>query len=201
MISAVFRTISLTLAVLAFTLSTVAVQAAELKPNDVVPVMDGQVLSRIAIIEGQKGMTVIQYVADNESFQKWNRLVVYSNVRSEEVGNDPKNLVLRLVAALQQRTPGAKYKVAGTEDGQTVLLDFLTWAADKSYLEFTVYRLEKGAEGKGVYSVQMTRRLPYFDEITDDVKKTMIVTRASMLEQVAKFNMPKVKELLDAQAK
>ena len=180
--------------------SATQVCADTVTPNEVVPVVDGKVLSRIAVIKGQEDASTIQYVAQDETFADWSRLVVYSNIRSVEVGNDPKVLGLRLIAALQQFSPGAKYKIAGTEDGNTVLLDFLSWPQSKSHLEFSVYRIEKGDEGKGVYSVQMSARLPFYTEITDEVKQTLQVTRASLMQQISSFNMVKVKELMDTQA-
>ena len=64
-------------------------------------------------------------------------------------------------------------------------------------MELNLYRIEEGA--KGVYSLQMIGRLPTVENPTAESLAPLIQMRQAWMAQTAKFDMSKVKALLDSQ--
>ena len=177
----------------------IGVQAEELKPADVVPVVNGEVYSRIARVEGEEGVTSLQYIRPNEDFKTWTSTVIYANYRIEEIGDDPQKVAVRLVEGLQALNPGAKYQLVGDENGKVVLLDFLSWPPNRQYMELSVYRIQKDEAGEGVFTVQMSVRMPFYTEMTDELATKLKTLRGSLLQQTIQFDMKKVISLLKSQ--
>ena len=173
--------------------------AEELKPADVVPVVNGEVYSRIARVEGEEGVTSLQYIRPNEEFKAWTNTVIYANYRIEDIGDDPQKVAVRLVEGLQALNPGAKYQLVGDEKGKVVLLDFLSWPPNRQYMELSVYRIQKDEAGEGVFTVQMSVRMPFYTEMTDELATELKTLRGSLLQQTIQFDMKKVISLLKSQ--
>jgi len=176
-----------------------SVSANALTVNEVVPVIGGEVFDNIAIVKGDDKTTAVQYVRASENHKAWTKLVAYTNVRDEVIGDQPKEIATRYVKALQNMNPGARYQLSGNEEGTVLMLDFLAWPANEEYLEFSVYRMETGAAGDGVYTVQFTVRMPYFRDVTEEVTTAIQQLRAGLIQQMAKYNMKDVKQLLNDQ--
>ncbi len=186
------------LATLIFVSVSVA-HADAIKPSDVVPVINGEVYSKIARVEGEEGVTSFQYVRPNEEFKGWTGTVIYANYQLDDIGDDPQNVAIRLVQGLQNLNPGAKYQLVGDESGKVVLLDFLSWPPSRNYMELSVYRIQRDKPGEGVYSLQFSTRMPFITEANEEVTNNLKVLRASLLQQAVQFDMNKVIELLKSE--
>ncbi|GAA6146868.1 hypothetical protein NBRC116585_29880 [Thalassolituus maritimus] len=186
------------LATLIFVSVSVA-HADAIKPSDVVPVINGEVYSKIARVEGEEGVTSFQYVRSNEEFKGWTGTVIYANYQLDDIGDDPQNVAIRLVQGLQNLNPGAKYQLVGDESGKVVLLDFLSWPPSRNYMELSVYRIQRDKPGEGVYSLQFSTRMPFITEANEEVTNNLKVLRASLLQQAVQFDMNKVIELLKSE--
>jgi hypothetical protein len=178
-----------------------AVASAEgekLKANEVVPVIDGEVFDRIVVIKGETSDSsqIIKYIRSTEELKSWTKQVVYTRLNEAEI-KTAGEYAAALVRALQQVSPGAKYKASASEDGKVVLLDFIVQPRGQNFMELNLYRIEEGA--KGVYSLQMIGRLPTVETPTAESLAPLIQMRQAWMAQTAKFDMSKVKALLDSQ--
>ena len=108
-------------------------------------------------------------------------------------------MAVRLVEGLQALNPGAKYQLVGDEKGKVVLLDFLSWPPNRQYMELSVYRIQKDEAGEGVFTVQMSVRMPFYTEMTEELATKLKTLRGSLLQQTIQFDMKKVISLLKSQ--
>jgi len=140
-----------------------------------------------------------QYVRESEGFTNWTKTVVYSNYQLEHIGDETQRVAARLVEGLQQLNPGAKYQLLGDDEGKVLILDFLSWPPSQQYMEFSAYRIQKGEPGEGVFTLQFSVRLPFLRDVTEEVKTKLKNLRASELQQLMKYDMNKVIQLLREQ--
>lgn len=173
--------------------------ATALSAEQVVPAIGGEAFTSIAIVTGDPEVTTIRYVRPTEDHKLWTKLVAYTNYRNDDIGDAPKVVATRLVKGLQHINPGAQYKLSGNPEGTTLMLDFLSWSRSQEYLEMNVYRIESAGPGNGVYTVQFIVRMPYFRDVTEEVTTAIQQLRAGLIQQMAKYNMKDVKQLLNDQ--
>jgi len=180
-------------------LMTVYFASAEgLKPNEVVPVMGGEAYSKVARVDTEAGVLVYRYIRDTETFEDWTTAVTYTLYRNPSVGDRPKSVATVIVSSLQNSNPQAKYNLTGNEEGTEVILDFLTWPADKEYMEYDVYRIESGQKGEGVYVLQFSVKFPYVENMSEAQVKELVTLRNGMIKQVLQYNMTSVKTMLSS---
>jgi len=173
--------------------------AEPLKPARVIPVLNGVPHSKIAHRTGEEGVITYQYVRPEQGFENWQSTVVYSNYQLDDIGDDPQKVATRLVNALQQINIGAKYKLVGDKEGKVLLLDFLSWPPNRAYMEFSAYRIQGGEKGEGVYTLQFSARMPFYTEMSEEVAQQVKALRSSFLQQLSKYDMKKVIQLLREQ--
>lgn len=180
-------------------LMTVYFASAEgLKPNEVVPVMGGEAYSKVARVDTEAGVLVYRYIRDTETFEDWTTAVTYTLYRNPSVGDRPKSVATVIVSSLQNSNPQAKYNLTGNEEGTEVILDFLTWPADKEYMEYDVYRIESGQKGEGVYVLQFSVKFPFVENMSEAQVKELVTLRNGMIKQVLQYNMTSVKTMLSS---
>ena len=182
--------------VLAALLTAYTANAEGLKPNEVVPVMGGETYSKVARVDTEAGVLVYRYIRDTETFEDWTTSVTYTLYRNPSVGDRPKSVATVIVSSLQNSNPQAKYNLTGNEEGTEVILDFLTWPADKEYMEYDVYRIESGQKGEGVYVLQFSVKFPYVENMSEAQVKELVALRNGMVKQVLQYNMTSVKSML-----
>lgn len=173
-------------------------EGEKLKANEVVPVIDGEVFDRIIVIKGETSDSsqIIKYIRSTEELKNWTKQVVYTRLNEAEI-QTAGEYAAALVNALQRVNVGAKYQASASEDGKVVLLDFIVQPRGQNFMELNLYRIEEGT--KGVYSLQMIGRLPTVENPTAENLAPLIQMRQAWMAQTAKFDMSKVKALLDSQ--
>ncbi|WP_139325878.1 hypothetical protein [Thalassolituus maritimus] len=181
---------------LAALLTAYTANAEGLKPNEVVPVMGGETYSKVARVDTEAGVLVYRYIRDTETFEDWTTAVTYTLYRNPSVGDRPKSVATVIVSSLQNSNPQAKYNLTGNDEGTEVVLDFLTWPADKEYMEYDVYRIESGQTGEGVYVLQFSVKFPYVENMSEAQVKELVTLRNGMVKQVLQYNMTSVKSML-----
>jgi len=120
-------------------------------------VFDGRVYTRQAV-DRTDIMTQAEYTQGRETLENWTKLIA---VRHFPNVADPKEMAAKLVDVLYAQNPEAKHEMVILEDGNDVLMDFITWPSNKTYLEFNVHRYRKVEGYKGLISYQFAYRFTH----------------------------------------
>ncbi|MEK9767251.1 MAG: hypothetical protein VW274_12315, partial [Thalassolituus sp.] len=118
--------------------------AKEVKANQLIPLLDGQVFSQIMIVRGEEADTSVRviYFPEGESLEEWSRQISYGYVNNAEV-KAPTEMAASLIKNLQAVNPGAKYQASASEDGSVILLDFIVAPRSAGFLELNAYRIQQ----------------------------------------------------------
>jgi hypothetical protein len=114
---------------------------------------DGQTLIFAAQSENQ-GETVREYIPAGQRLESWTRL---ASIREYPNLNDPKAVVANLIQALKQQNPQARSAVAENRESGEIVVDFVTWPPDESFVEFNVFKYSR-TEGGGLIAHQYALR-------------------------------------------
>ena len=133
------------------------------------PTVDGEIFSRTSIAKPANGDRLFEFVRDEESFDKWTKLVAYRYQRLPGLRNDPIEYAFAMERAIKQQNPAAPVKVSQNEGSNGAILDFLTWPQDQSHMELNVFRFGKSKDGSAVVSVQLASKfVPYKPTFSQD---------------------------------
>jgi hypothetical protein len=167
------------------------------KANEVVPVVDGEVFDRIIIVKSEDYTSSLEvnYTRTTDDAVTWSKQVSYIRLQDPEI-NTAKKYAKVAIDALGKVTPNAKYQASSNEDGSIILLDFVVNRSDMNFIEFNLYRIEEGEQG--VYSIRMVSRVPLLVAPTKENMAPVIEMRKQWLAQSARFDMAKIKQMLDA---
>jgi hypothetical protein len=114
---------------------------------------DGQTLL-LASRSENPGETVKEYIPAGEELRSWTRL---ASIREYPALNDPKAVVANLIKALKQQNPESRHAVIENPKTGEVVIDFVTWPADQSFVEFNVFKYSR-REGGGLVAEQYALR-------------------------------------------
>jgi hypothetical protein len=104
---------------------------------------DGRTL--VLAWEGENRMERIrEYIPENEKLDSWTTL---ASIRHYPNLNDPKAVVANLVRLLKQKTPKAPSAVQDNANTGEVVVDFVTWPPDESFVEFNVWKYRRADTG------------------------------------------------------
>ena len=123
-----------------------------------IPSVDGETFSKTSIARPANGDRLFEFVRDEESFDKWTKLVAYRYQRLPGLRNDPIEYAFAMERAIKQQNPAAPVKVSKNEGSNEAILDFLTWPRDQSHMELNVFRFGRSKDGNAVVSVQLASR-------------------------------------------
>jgi hypothetical protein len=167
------------------------------KANEVVPFVDGDVFDRIIIVKSEDYTSSLEvnYTRTTDDAVTWSKQVSYIRLQDSEI-NTAKKYAKVAIDALGKVTPNAKYQASSNEDGSIILLDFVVNRSDMNFIEFNLYRIEEGEQG--VYSIRMVSRVPLLVAPTKENMAPVIEMRKQWLAQSARFDMAKIKQMLDA---
>ena len=170
--------------------------AEDIKPSDVIPVINKEVYSNVVVLNGLEDTEVVRYYRENEGEQAWNRMVAYQYDYSDGAEATPKKTVTDLVTTLKNSDPTFRYKLSGDPEGRVYLLDYLIYPPDRQFVQLNVLRIEEVADTDGVVIVKFSVRLPNLANLTQEQAKQIKMIRELLLVQIAQYNMPEVKKLM-----
>ncbi|MFO0943586.1 MAG: hypothetical protein U0930_22855 [Pirellulales bacterium] len=136
----------------------------------------------------QDGRVINEYLPNGESLDNWTRLIAvfaYPNL------NDGRNLAGQMISALKASNPLARYQIHESEDGQRIMLDFITWDTEKSITEFNIFIYQKSPDGRGSIANQFALRA-YGREQGLKFMEALRDTRQQSLESITDFQFPKL---------
>ena len=134
--------LGITILGLAAALGPLGLRRAEAQQRESVS-FDGQTL--VLAAQGENpGETVKEYIPAGEELKSWTRL---ASVREYPELNEPRAVVANLIQALKQQNPQAQHAVIENPKTGEVVVDFVTWPADQSFVEFNVFKYAKRAGG------------------------------------------------------
>jgi hypothetical protein len=114
---------------------------------------DGRTL--VLAWEGEnRGERIREYLPDGEKLDSWTTL---ASIREYPDLNDPKAVVTNLVRMLRQNHPRARSAVQENPRTGEVVVDFVTWPPDESFVEFNVWKYRR-AEAGGLVAHQYALR-------------------------------------------
>lgn len=134
------------------------------------------------------GRAINEYLTNGETLDNWTKLIAvfgYPNL------NDGREHARNMVRALKVSNPQARYQIHESEDGQRVMLDFITWDAEKSITEFNIFIYQKSPDGRGLIANQFALRA-YGQEQGLRFMEGLRETRRQSLESVSDFEFPKL---------
>ncbi len=104
---------------------------------------DGNVLN-LASQEQGSGRTLKEYIPEGETLETWTKL---ASVRQYDNLHDPKAVVGALIEELRKQYPESPSSVIQNPTTGEVIVDFVVWPPDGSFVEFDVFKYQKRAEG------------------------------------------------------
>jgi hypothetical protein len=129
---------------------------------------------------------LVEYVRRDESFEKWTRLIGFRYQQLPVIDNDPVKVAQAMARTIKAANPQAQSRIIVSQDKAEAIIDFLTWPADASFMEFNVFRYAKSADGKAVVSVQFAHR--FTDRSPQGMEKFRKL-RQSWIQQAAAYDM------------
>ena len=124
----------------------------------VIPSIDGEAFIKKSVAKPTAGDRLFEFVREEESFEKWTKLVGYRYQRLPGLSNDPIKYAFAMEQMIKQQNPAAPVKVSQNEQANEAILDFVTWPVDQSYMELNVFRFAKSKDGNSVVSIQLANK-------------------------------------------
>jgi hypothetical protein len=128
------------------------------------------------------GEQVKEYLPEGQKFESWTKLAA---VREYPKLNDPRAVAENLVRALKQQNPQAPSSIIQNPKTGEVIVDFVTWPSDQSFVEFNVFKYSK-KEGGGLIAQQYALR-EYQDTAT--FLKALKPVRTRIVDLMAKSGL------------
>jgi hypothetical protein len=139
------------LLVLALSLAWIAHADGQAPPKRLV--FDGQTLV-FAWQGGAPGETAREYIPPGEKLESWTKL---ASIREYPKLDDPRAVAANLVRALKQQNPAAQSATIENPATGEVIVDFVTWPADRAFVELNIFKYAR-RPGGGLLAQQYALR-------------------------------------------
>lgn len=100
------------------------------------------------------GESLREYIPAGEKLESWTRL---ASIREYPNLDDPKAVVANLIKLMKQQYPQARHAVMENKETGEVLVDFVVWPPDESFVEFNVFKYSR-RDGGGLVAQQYALR-------------------------------------------
>lgn len=100
------------------------------------------------------GETIKEYIPAGQKLDSWTKL---ASIREYSDLDDPKALAGALLRRLKEQYPQSRSSIIENPETGEVIVDFVVWPADASFVEFNVFKYQKQAAG-GVVAEQYALR-------------------------------------------
>jgi hypothetical protein len=159
-----------------------------------VPLMfEGEPFTKKFIANSPNGDKLIEFVRENESFEKWTKLIGYRYQQLPGIGNDPIKAAVAMDQILKTVNPKAQSMVFVNDKTNDAIIDFLIWPSDGKLMEFNVFHFVRSNDGNAVVSLQLTYR---FTDITVDGIEKFKKIRQAWITQAGAFDMKSIHDAL-----
>lgn len=148
--------------------------------------MDGVTLAKRNASTAPNGNQLMEFVAANESFENWTRLVGFRYQQLNAIDNDPVKMANIVAAELQKKNPAGPPRVHTSPDKTEALIHYALWGPGDRYLEFNTWRYTRSPDGKGVYSLQLAARVT---QATAPDNNTLSRLRQGWMNQATGYDM------------
>lgn len=147
---------------------------------------DGKTLVK-AYEKAENGASVIEYLPKGETLETWKRLASYLTFSGMD---DPKMLALSMARSVLEKNPNAKHALVEHPRTKDVILDFVTWPPDESFIEFNVFHITRS--GREELQLQQYALRAYGKDIQPFLK-SLPAERERLVELMAKSGLKKLK--------
>lgn len=103
---------------------------------------------------GAPGETVWEYIPPGEKLGSWTKL---ASLREYPKLDDPRAVAGNLVRTLKQQNPAAQSAMIENPATGEVIVDFVTWPADQTFVEFNIFKYGR-KPGGGLVAQQYALR-------------------------------------------
>jgi hypothetical protein len=118
--------------------------------------------------------SVKEYILDGGRLQSWTKL---ASIREFVKPDDPKAMAADLLGVVKQQNPGSQGAAFVDTTTGAVVVDFVTWLPDRSFVEFNVFKFTK-KEGGGLlgqqYAVRAYRDITSFMEGLKSLRSRLV---------------------------
>ncbi len=104
---------------------------------------DGETLI-LAFEQNGDEQSLQEFILEGQNLDKWTKLAA---IRQYEKLDDPKALVQAMAKRLKETNADAPFSIMEQEDDDAVIIDFVTWPEDGSFVEFNIFKYRKRPEG------------------------------------------------------
>jgi hypothetical protein len=94
-----------------------------------------------------------EFLPSGEELKSWKRL---TSIRTFSKLTEPRTAAAGLLRAVRENNPEAKSILAENPKNGDVIIDFVTWPRDQSFVEFNIFRYSK--KGGGLLMEQYAQR-------------------------------------------
>ncbi|MEX2114893.1 MAG: hypothetical protein WD845_16995 [Pirellulales bacterium] len=104
---------------------------------------DGHLLD-LASQDETPGQSLKEYIPAGETLEHWTKLAA---IREYDALDDPKPVVGEFLQQLKKQYPESPCSVIENPTTGEVIIDFVVWPADASFVEFNVFKYQKRTGG------------------------------------------------------
>ena len=176
-----------------FFLFTSSIAAATEYPGITI---DGEIFSKTFIASPGNGDKLIEFIKENETFEKWTKLVAFRYQQLPKINNDPKRAGIAMHKLSQKIYPGTNSGILLNRTETDAIVHFLAWPKNgEKYIEFNVFRYVKSRDQNAIVSLQVAFRMP-LTKNRSEIKK-LKATQMSLLNEVSGYDMDIVQNTLN----
>ena len=140
---------------------------------------DGNTLELAWQNRDQRGDTIQEFVPAGQTLDSWTKLAAYYEYPGID---EAKELVSAIVKKLNERTPRGPAAILENEETGELILDFVVWPEDNSYVEFNIFKYSKRPEG-GLVAQQYALRA--YGNDAEEFLKALRPIRERTIEEMA----------------
>ncbi len=104
---------------------------------------DGNLLDLASQVESD-GQVLREYIPAGETLEHWTKLAA---IREYDALDDPKGVVVRMLQQLKRQYPDSPGAMMENPTTGEIIVDFVVWPPDASFVEFNVFKYQKRAGG------------------------------------------------------
>ena len=155
--------------------------------------MEGKILPQEFVGQMTASERLKEYVAADETFERWTRLIGLRLQSVPQIGNDPLKMAQNMVALARRQYPDMPPpNILPQKDGAVV--QFYAYQTGRNgFIESNVFRYWKG--GEGLYSLQFARRSP-LSSLDSNKAKDWANQNVALIQEIANVDKRQVEKAL-----
>lgn len=142
---------------------------------------DGRTLV-LASNTSSPGESIREFIPADEELEAW---TILASIREFPKLTDPKRAAFDLIRVLRSQNPEAPSDVIENPATGDVIVDFITWPADRAFVEFNIFRYSRSSRG-GLVAQQFALRA--YDDQADFLTR-LKSRRPGLIESMARTGL------------